>query len=142
MTGTAHGIQVVHLAGWTVLRVGGHHAALGQALGEIASPGARVVVDLSHTPADGSDLLPVLVTARSDVGESGHLVVVAHESAYRHTLRDAGIDSAESLEGAVGNDAPAVREAQRAEPLVELAPAQGDAAVVSAEDLLPRQPRA
>ena len=137
------GHTVVHLEGWTVLRVRRDldAAAAGLLVEAVAGEDAtRIAVDLErHTIGDGLLALLDAVLARRSLGAT--VVVVASADDQREALREAGAGEVfESLDEALHVEAPAIV-VQQDHVAAALPPSQGDVTVVTANDLLGPGPR-
>ena len=129
------GTNDVHVAGWTIVRVGGRldaataPGALAEHVGALLTQDAHVVIDLRHGEGDPLDLSPTIRSLADQAAAAGaELVVVAVDEAARTALRRGGVPAVyESLDAALHVATPVLREAEAAAAPAPVAPGADDA---------------
>ncbi len=139
--------HITHLMGWTVIRATSPADAeadgdepddgfSADVRGELAS-GAQIAIELGPDPVEDLAVHETLLGLQAEAAAAGaRIVVVITSGLERDRLTGYGItDVHESLDAALGSEAPVLREAQRHAVIPPLAPAMGDTVIVAAEDL-------
>jgi hypothetical protein len=103
---------------------------------ELAS-GAQIAIELGPDPVEDLAVHETLLSLQAEAIAAGaRIVVVIASGIERARLTGYGVtDVHESLDAALGSEAPVLREAQRHAVIPPLAPAMGDTVIVAVEDL-------